>query len=111
MSFTKGCYTGQELVARIDSPGGNVPRHLRGLVLAGDQVPPPGAELALVEPDARWWAHVTSARLVAAAWARRSAWPSWRRAVELGSGRCRGELGRRRGRAARSRTLPLVAPA
>lgn len=28
-SFTKGCYTGQELVARIDSRGGNVPRHLR----------------------------------------------------------------------------------
>ncbi len=30
-SFTKGCYTGQELVARIDSRGGNVPRHLRRL--------------------------------------------------------------------------------
>ncbi len=36
VSFTKGCYTGQELVARIDSRGGNVPRHLRGLV--GDGV-------------------------------------------------------------------------
>jgi folate-binding protein YgfZ len=33
VSFTKGCYTGQELVARIDSRGGNVPRHLRGLGL------------------------------------------------------------------------------
>jgi tRNA-modifying protein YgfZ len=31
VSFTKGCYTGQELVARIDSRGSNVPRHLRGL--------------------------------------------------------------------------------
>jgi folate-binding protein YgfZ len=29
VSFTKGCYTGQELVARIDARGGNVPRHLR----------------------------------------------------------------------------------
>ena len=29
VSFTKGCFTGQELVARIDSRGGNVPRHLR----------------------------------------------------------------------------------
>lgn len=29
VSFTKGCYTGQELVARIDSRGGNVPRPLR----------------------------------------------------------------------------------
>ena len=35
VSFTKGCYTGQELVARIDSRGGNVPRRLRGLVPAG----------------------------------------------------------------------------
>ena len=35
VSFTKGCYTGQELVARIDSRGSNVPRHLRGLVLSG----------------------------------------------------------------------------
>ena len=31
VSFTKGCFTGQELVARIDSRGGNVPRRLRGL--------------------------------------------------------------------------------
>lgn len=31
VSFTKGCYTGQELVARIDSRGGNAPRPLRGL--------------------------------------------------------------------------------
>lgn len=51
VSFTKGCYTGQELTARIDSRGGNVPRHLRGLVLAGegdgagDLVPPAGAEI------------------------------------------------------------------
>ncbi len=31
VSFTKGCYTGQELVARIDSRGSHVARHLRGL--------------------------------------------------------------------------------
>lgn len=35
VSFTKGCYTGQELVARIDSRGGNVPRRLAALVLGG----------------------------------------------------------------------------
>lgn len=35
VSFTKGCYTGQELVARIDSRGGNVPRPVR--VLAADE--------------------------------------------------------------------------
>jgi folate-binding Fe-S cluster repair protein YgfZ len=32
VSFTKGCFTGQELVARIDSRGGNVPRRLVGIV-------------------------------------------------------------------------------
>ena len=35
VSFTKGCFTGQELVARIDSRGGNVPRHLCILRVAG----------------------------------------------------------------------------
>lgn len=33
VNFTKGCFVGQELTARIDSRGGNVPRHLRALVL------------------------------------------------------------------------------
>ncbi len=33
VSFTKGCYTGQELVARIDSRGGNVPRRLALLLV------------------------------------------------------------------------------
>ena len=36
VSFTKGCYTGQELVARIDSRGSNVARRLVGIVAAGD---------------------------------------------------------------------------
>jgi folate-binding protein YgfZ len=44
VSFTKGCYTGQELVARIDSRGGNVPRRLRGVIL-GDGPAPVGAAL------------------------------------------------------------------
>jgi folate-binding protein YgfZ len=43
VSFTKGCYTGQELVARIDSRGGNVPRHLRRITIDGGPVPPAGA--------------------------------------------------------------------
>lgn len=48
VSFTKGCYTGQELVARIDSRGGNVPRRLRGVVIehgAEDASVPVGAVL------------------------------------------------------------------
>lgn len=44
VSFTKGCYTGQELVARIDSRGSNVSKKLYGFVM-GDQIPPQGAEL------------------------------------------------------------------
>jgi folate-binding protein YgfZ len=35
VSFTKGCYTGQELVARIDSRGGHVPRRLVGVTASG----------------------------------------------------------------------------
>jgi folate-binding protein YgfZ len=35
VSFTKGCFTGQELVARIDSRGSRVPRRLRGVVMSG----------------------------------------------------------------------------
>jgi len=53
VSFTKGCYTGQELVARIDSRGGNVPRHLRGVTFAADNpVPPAGATLHAEGKDA-----------------------------------------------------------
>jgi folate-binding protein YgfZ len=49
VSFTKGCYTGQELVARIDSRGGNVPRHLMGVVVDG---PPPAAGTVVTVDDA-----------------------------------------------------------
>jgi folate-binding protein YgfZ len=47
VSFTKGCYTGQELVARIDSRGGNVPRRLRGVVLGDGATPPAGATITV----------------------------------------------------------------
>jgi folate-binding protein YgfZ len=33
VSFTKGCYTGQELVARLEARGANVARRLRGVVV------------------------------------------------------------------------------
>ncbi|HEX3792889.1 MAG TPA: glycine cleavage T C-terminal barrel domain-containing protein [Acidimicrobiales bacterium] len=36
VSFTKGCYTGQELVARLDSRGNNVPRRLVGVIGGAD---------------------------------------------------------------------------
>jgi folate-binding protein YgfZ len=44
VSFTKGCYLGQELVARIDSRG-HVNRYLRGVVLAENVLPPEGADV------------------------------------------------------------------
>src|SRR6266851_552123 len=58
VSFTKGCFTGQELVARIDSRGGHVPRHLRCVVIHGDQVPPAGAAVVV---DGRPVGEITSA--------------------------------------------------
>jgi tRNA-modifying protein YgfZ len=47
VSFTKGCFTGQELVARIDSRGGRVPRQLRGLVVGAAERLPVGAPVVL----------------------------------------------------------------
>lgn len=44
VSFTKGCYTGQELVARVDSRGGNVPHPVRALRIRSGPVPL-GAEI------------------------------------------------------------------
>lgn len=43
VSFTKGCYTGQELVARVDSRGSNTPRKLRRVEAIGGLLD--GAEL------------------------------------------------------------------
>ena len=60
VSFTKGCYTGQELVARVDSRGGNVPRRLRGLRF-GDRAEPVAAGAELLAPDGRPAGTVTSA--------------------------------------------------
>lgn len=56
VSFTKGCYTGQELVARVDSRGGNVPHPIRGLVLSDGAVPVGAA----VELDGKKLGIVTS---------------------------------------------------
>jgi folate-binding protein YgfZ len=63
VSFTKGCYTGQELVARIDSRGGHVARHL--CVLRLPERVEPGAEL--VDSDGKPAGSLTS---VASSWRR-----------------------------------------
>lgn len=56
VSFTKGCYTGQELVARIDSRGGNVPRRLAAIVIDG----PPASVGAEITVDGALVGTVTS---------------------------------------------------
>jgi folate-binding protein YgfZ len=53
VDFTKGCFLGQELVARIDSRGGNTPRHLRLLkasapIRTGDVVTVDGQDVGVV---------------------------------------------------------------
>jgi folate-binding protein YgfZ len=52
VSFTKGCFTGQELVARIDSRGGHVPRRVRGLVVPGRDLPEVGGPVFVGGDDA-----------------------------------------------------------
>ncbi len=44
VSYTKGCYPGQEVVVRIRDRG-HVKRHLLGLLLDGEALPPRGAEV------------------------------------------------------------------
>jgi tRNA-modifying protein YgfZ len=57
VSFTKGCFTGQELVARIDSRGGNVPRLVRGVDVPSGGLPPAGAAVLVGGAEA---GHLTS---------------------------------------------------
>ncbi len=92
VSFTKGCYTGQELVARIESRGSNTPTRLRGIVVESGEVPPVGATLD-VDGDAV--GSVTSAawstmldRPVALAYVKRAVEPPARATLSPGGGPC-----------------------
>jgi tRNA-modifying protein YgfZ len=71
VSFTKGCYTGQELVARVDSRGDHTPQHLRHLTSSsplaiGDVLTLDGKQVGTV---------TTVAANVALAWVARSVEP------------------------------------
>ncbi|MDX1630357.1 MAG: glycine cleavage T C-terminal barrel domain-containing protein [Thermoanaerobaculia bacterium] len=48
VSYEKGCYLGQEVVARIHYRGA-VKRRLRGIEVEGEEVPPTGAEIRRVD--------------------------------------------------------------
>jgi tRNA-modifying protein YgfZ len=70
VSFTKGCFTGQELVARLDARGSKVARRLCGLVVdageaPGSLRPPVGATVNTVD------GHEESGRLSSVAWSPR----------------------------------------
>jgi len=89
VSFTKGCFIGQELVCRIDSRG-HVNRFLRRLELTGTTAPGPGAT---VHADGTVVGAVTSAavvpgttRVVALAMVRREVEPPASVTVDDGSG-------------------------
>jgi folate-binding protein YgfZ len=57
LSYTKGCYIGQEVIARIEARG-HVNRKLAGLLLSGDSLPEPGAKIVSPQREVGW---VTSA--------------------------------------------------
>lgn len=61
ISFTKGCYLGQEPIARIDALG-HVNRELRGLQLSSGKPPEPGAPV-FTGDDSQEIGHVTSSAL------------------------------------------------
>ena len=52
-SLTKGCYPGQEVVARMDTYG-TIRRHLVGLILKDSTVPPKGAKLFSGDREVGW---------------------------------------------------------
>ncbi|HKP77484.1 MAG TPA: glycine cleavage T C-terminal barrel domain-containing protein, partial [Longimicrobiaceae bacterium] len=64
ISFSKGCYTGQEVIIRI-AHRGHVNRHLRGLLL-GDAPAEPGMRLFSPETgrDVGWLTSVTRSPLL-----------------------------------------------
>lgn len=100
VSFTKGCFTGQELVARIDSRGGNVPRRLRGIVITGGPdagAPPVGAVVVVDGKEVGTFTSVAAApgeegSSVALAYVRREVEPPVMAEVRWDGGRCAGRV-------------------
>jgi folate-binding protein YgfZ len=77
VSFTKGCYVGQEVVIRVEHQG-HLNKRLCGLAVAGDTIPQPGASISMEE---RTVGRLTSAvrspaldRVIALGTLRRECW-------------------------------------
>jgi len=103
VSYTKGCYTGQETVSRLHFRG-HANRHLRGLLFEVDSPAPPAEGWSAVTEDEREVGRVTSIAWVAGA----DRWIGLaiiRREVAVGA------VVRAAGREARVVTLPFDLPA
>jgi folate-binding protein YgfZ len=77
ISYTKGCYLGQEVVERVAARG-QVHRKLVGLLCDGRQVPPPGSKLLRDARECGWitsavWSPARNA-VIALGYARRESW-------------------------------------
>ena len=77
VSFTKGCYVGQEVVTRVEHQG-HLNKRLGGLLIAGETLPTRGATILLGD---RRVGHVSSAvrsstleRVIALGYLRRESW-------------------------------------
>jgi folate-binding protein YgfZ len=62
ISFSKGCYLGQEPIARIDAMG-HVNQQLRGIRLQEAPVPPAGSDIVTADSAARKIGQITSAAM------------------------------------------------
>ena len=92
VSFTKGCYTGQELVARIDSRSAATPTRLvrvEGRLEGGTQLPPVGSNLELEDAQVGRLTSVAAADsgFVALAYVKRAVTPPCEVLVSWAEGR------------------------
>lgn len=97
ISFTKGCYLGQETIARIDAVG-HVNRHLVGVRFAGSEVPAAGTALLANDREA--------GRVTSSAWSPKLAAPLALALVKRGQSKPGQELSSSAG-AATVVTLPV----
>jgi folate-binding protein YgfZ len=87
VSYTKGCYIGQEVVARLESRG-HVNRKLVGLLLKGTALPASGATIVAADREVGWITSMTYSparqQNIALGYLRREVWAPGT-AVEISS--------------------------
>jgi aminomethyltransferase len=77
ISYTKGCYIGQEVIARLEARG-HVNRKLVGLLLTGAELPASGTTIVAANRDVGWITSVTYSparqQNIALGYVRREVW-------------------------------------